>query len=304
MSAEPFADPQLTPFVEEQRRINAQLGTRPPPPDPTALRLPAKDVQLPGAGAPCCRIIDAVDGDGRPAAARGVFLHLHGGGFKHGSAAMADAANSALARALGVATVSIEYRLAPAHTHPAAVDDCIAAALWLLETARTRFGTERLLIGGDSVGATLAVLTLLRLRDGHGAGGRFHGASLVAGNYDLSMTPSQRHSTDALFLSPAHLLETRTAQFPGLEGESLRAPSISPLYADLSGLPPAVFTVGSQDAVLDDSLFMAARWRAAGNAAQLDVYPQATHVFMAVPSAMARAARARIERFLEHCLAH
>lgn len=82
-----------------------------------------------------------------------------------GSAARGDARNARLADALGVTVVSVEHRLAPAKPWPAAPDDCETAALWLIEEARKLFGTERMLIGGASAGATLATTTLLRLRD-------------------------------------------------------------------------------------------------------------------------------------------
>ena len=82
-----------------------------------------------------------------------------------GAAARGDARNVRLADAVGVAVVSVDYRLAPEHPWPAAPDDCETAALWLLELAGTLFGATRLVIGGASAGANLAMATLLRLRD-------------------------------------------------------------------------------------------------------------------------------------------
>ncbi len=90
--------------------------------------------------------------------------------------ARGDEHNRSLAQALGIAVVSVDYRLAPEHPWPAAPDDCEAAALWLLEEAETRFGTRRLAIGGASAGATLAMTTLLRLRD-RGVANRVVGAA-------------------------------------------------------------------------------------------------------------------------------
>ena len=98
-------------------------------------------------------------------ATTGVLLDIHGGGFYLGSAADSDIRNRCLADALGVAVVSVDYRLAPEHPWPAAPDDCETAALWLAENAGPRFGTPILAIGGFSAGATLAMVTLLRLRD-------------------------------------------------------------------------------------------------------------------------------------------
>jgi len=259
--------------------------------------LPPSDIALPERPALSVRVIRPRT---TPVAA---LLHIHGGGFSFGNSSMEDAGNSALASALGIATLSVDYRLAPAHPHPAALDDCEAAALWLVASAAREFGTTKLLIGGESVGAGLSVLTLLRLRDRHDAARYFCGVNLVAGGFDFSMTPSQRASTEALFLSPAKLRATAAAAFPGRDAEGLRDPGISALYADLRGLPPAIFSVGTADAVLDDSLFMAARWRAAGNGAQLEVYEQATHLFLREANAVAAEARQRIARFLERCYA-
>ena len=124
-----------------------------------------------------------------PTQVHGVYLHIHGGGFALGEACISDQRNEAIARECDVAVVSVDYRLAPEHPYPAGPDDCEAAALWLIAQAQVEFGTDRLLIGGESAGGTLAVVTLLRLRDRHGFRG-FSAANLVFGVYDLSGTPS------------------------------------------------------------------------------------------------------------------
>lgn len=294
-------DPALAPLIPELQAFNAKVGVDPPPPPagpPPVDYLPATDESLPARPEVKLHILQAA-----PAGQlRGVYLHCHGGGFKYGAPAMADGNNSELARALSLAVVSVDYRLAPAFTHPAAIDDCEAAALWLLEHCQARFGTRRLLIGGESVGATLAVQTLLRLRDRHQAASVFSGANLVVGGFDFSMTPSQRLSNETLFLNPARLAETREGAFPGRSLDALRSPEYSPLYARLEGLPPAIFSIGTRDSVLDDSLFMSMRWRAAGNRAELQVYPEGTHTFLGGPTGMAREARRRIAEFLRGCL--
>jgi acetyl esterase len=220
---------------------------------------------------------------------RAVYLDIHGGGFFMGSARMDDRANAALAASARVATVSVEYRLAPEHPFPAAVDDCEAAALWLIEHAKREFGTDRLLLGGASAGASLAVSTLLRLRDRHRAAHAFAGANLVFGVYDLAGTPSQRR---------AGVPSYRDLYLPGLDAEQRRHPDVSPLHADLAGLPPALFTVGMADPLLDDSLFLALRWQVAGNEAELALYPESVHGFTLFPTAMARAANERIEAWV------
>ncbi len=153
---------------------------------------------------------------------------------------------------------------------------------------RAEFGTDRLVIGGGSAGGHLSVLTLLRLRDRHDALGAIAAANLVAGAFDLGMTPSQRTSEDALIIPLATLEACYRHFLPGLDREARRDPSISPLYADLTGMPPALFTTGTLDPVLDDSIFLAGRWRAAGSHAELAIYPEAVHGFAAFPTEMAR----------------
>jgi acetyl esterase/lipase len=224
-----------------------------------------------------------------PPEVRAVYLDVHGGGFFMGAPEMDDAANAALARHAKVATVATSYRLAPEHPWPAGPDDCEAAALWLLANAKREFGVERLVIGGGSAGANLAAVTLLRLRDRHQAATRFAAANLVFGVYDVSGTPSQLRQGVASF---------RDLYLPDRDTAARRHPDVSPLYADLSGLPPALFTVGTADYLYDDSLFMALRWRAAGNEAELAVYPDSVHGFTVFPTAMARAANERITRFV------
>jgi acetyl esterase len=235
----------------------------------------------------------------RPA---GVMLHIHGGAWMAGSPEMMDLLNEIIVDRCDVAVVSVDYRLAPAHPYPAGSDDCEAAACWLVEHAADEFGTDRLLIGGESAGAHLAAVTLLRMRDKHPAAEAFRGANLVFGAYDLSRTPSQRGvgvppGTDILDGTgfPLDLL------LRGLSPEQRRDPDVSPLYADLRDLPPALFSVGTNDHLLDDTLFMAARWEAAGNGTELLVYPDTPHGCIALPSVAARFFP-RLVEFLRECL--
>ncbi len=119
-----------------------------------------------------------------PETVRGVYLHIHGGGFMLGRAHHADVALVKLAEQCEVATVSVDYRLAPENPYPAGPDDCEAAAVWLAKNAAREFGSEILFIGGESAGANLSAVTLLRMRDKHGFD-NFAGANLVYGGYDL-----------------------------------------------------------------------------------------------------------------------
>lgn len=208
---------------------------------------------------------------------RGVFLHIHGGGWVLGAADQSDDLTVPLADACNVTVVSVDYRLAPEHPYPAGSDDCEAAALWLIERAAAEWGTDRLLIGGESAGANLSAVTLLRTRDRHEYTDWF-GANLVYGAYDLSDTPSVRQ------LSP-HDNILRRDTMSWFMGHYLpndvdpRHPDVSPLYAPLHDMPRAMFTVGTADPLLDDSLFMAMRWAGAGNETRLEIVPGAVHAF-------------------------
>jgi acetyl esterase len=222
-----------------------------------------------------------------PEEVNAVFLHIHGGGFVTGSPEMTDLLHETLSKDLDLAFVSVDYRLAPEHPYPAGPDDCEAAALWLLEHAEREFGSGRLLIGGESAGAHLAACTLLRMRDRHDAVDRFCGANLVFGIYDLAGTPSQRGVPERPDLLTAELIEYFADLFTsGRSPEERRDPDISPLYADLRGLPPALFTVGAVDHLVDDTLFMASRWELAGNDTELLVYPEGPHGCIGMPSVL------------------
>src|SRR5436305_2818480 len=123
---------------------------------------------------------------------RGLYFHIHGGGWSIGAPDQNDPLLERIADVIGLTTVSAKYRLAPEHPYPAAPDDCEAAALWVIEH-REDFGAAPdapLAIGGDSAGGHLAATTLLRLRDRHGASREFAAAVLQYGAFDLSMTPS------------------------------------------------------------------------------------------------------------------
>jgi acetyl esterase/lipase len=231
-----------------------------------------------------------------PEKPRGIFYHIHGGGWSIGASDQLDPVLERFADNCGLACVSVEYRLAPEHQYPAGPDDCEAAALWILREGTKRFGTTKLAIGGESAGGHLSVVTLLRLRDKHKAT-PFSAALLNYGCFDLGMTPSARNwGTEKLVLPTPTIVGFRKCFLP--PGTDTFIPDVSPLYANLGGMPAALFTCGTRDSLLDDSLFMAPRWLAAGNAAELALYPGACHGFVSIDFPQRDEAVTRMEQFL------
>lgn len=298
--------PDRDQVIEETRAFNAELerllATMPsvhtvPPQETRLARREGRGIFPAPVFLPEARMIE-IDGaasrislrviapEGEPS---GTFLHFHGGGWTLGENDMQDPRLSRLAHATGLTVVSVGYRLAPEHPYPAGPDDCEAAALWLLgEEGRTELGSGPLAVGGDSAGAHLAVITLLRLRDRHRITDAFAAALLQYGGFDLSMTPSQRLWGDRNLVLSGPIIRWFADQFlPDHDREARRDPDISPLFADLSGMPPALFTVGTEDPLLDDTLFMEARWRATGQATELRIWPEAPHGFISLPMRVA-----------------
>ena len=230
----------------------------------------------------------------------GVYLHFHGGGWAMGAADYQDGSLEHLAETAGVAVVSVDYRLAPEHPYPAAADDSEAAAQWLVDNSIAEFGTDRIVAGGSSAGAHLAAGTMIRMRNRHGYTG-FAGANLMYGFFDLSLSPSARNWGDRMLVMNTGLCRWFAEAYTG-EADS-RDPDVSPMYADLRDLAPALFTVGTLDPLLDDTLLFAARWTAAGNMADVEIATGAAHGFASAPTQVGTAARDRVNRFVAERIA-
>ena len=170
---------------------------------------------------------------------KAMFLHIHGGGWILGRPQMNDLGNEHLAQHHSLAVLSVDYRLAPEHPYPAGPDDCEAAAAWLLNHGLEQWGTDKMFIGGESAGGHLAAVTLLRVQDRLGAIDRVLGANLVFGVYDLRGTPSIfDNGGNPDMLDPAGIQFMIESFTPGMSDAERRDPDVSPLFADLSGLPP------------------------------------------------------------------
>lgn len=251
----------------------------------------ARTITIDGPGGDLeLRIIEVGESDG-------VYLHIHGGGWVLGAADMSDMAGEAMATEAGVTVVSVEYRLAPEHPYPAGFEDCVAAARWLIDDGASEFGSDRFTIGGESAGANLAAATLLKIRDDNGYT-EWAGANLVYGWYLPHGTPSVRQwTTEGLILDPDSMAWFRD-RYTGGRDIPMDDPYFSPLSGVLDDMPPALFTVGTWDPLVDDTLFMAMRWLAAGNETELAIYPGGTHAFDALPTQIAVEARNRMHEFI------
>lgn len=227
----------------------------------------------------------------------GAYLFIHGGGWVLGSHTSGDPLLRRLANEAQVAVVSVGYRLAPEHPYPAALDDCVAAAKWLEENAAALgvANPEALAIGGESAGANLAAATLLRRRNHMEL--PFCAAVLTYGVfsaiYDL---PSMKAMWDRRLVLSGPIMEYFSRAYA--PGQDLKHQYISPLYADLKGMPPAIFSVGTLDHLYSDTMLMAAAWEKAGATHEIYEYVDAPHGFNNMPLALARVANDRIIAFL------
>src|SRR5262245_16115786 len=239
--------------------------------------------------------------------ARAVYLHFHGGAMVAGAPEMMDFGHVHMARTYDVAVVSVDYRKAPEYPFPAGPDDGVTVAEWLLDKAESEFGSDRILLGGESAGGYMSAAVLLRIRDELGAADRILGANLVFGRYDFGRSPSQRglrpHEGPDV-LDPETLVWTTDCYLPGMTDDERRDPTISPAFADLHDLPPALFSVGSTDHLVDDTLMMAARYAAAGNDTELFVAPDLPHAFMAFPCGITSAWQQTTDAWITRVLAN
>ncbi|MAE37602.1 MAG: alpha/beta hydrolase [Pelagibacteraceae bacterium] len=228
-----------------------------------------------------------------------IYLHIHGGGHCIGAADMQDQSLEKISRNLSCVVISIEYRLAPDNPYPAAPDDCETVALWLVENSKKEFNTEKIIIGGESAGANLSAVTLQRLKNKNMLE-PFKGANLIYGSYDARLTPStlrKKDSDEVFLLSYEMIRKFRDSYFQG--NIDLSSPDVSPIQGDLSGMPPALFTVGTRDLLLDDSLFMYGRWLSYGSHASILIIAGADHAFNAFQSETTSSVENKISEFIK-----
>ena len=236
---------------------------------------------LPGAKIPETVTVSPVDVESVQAewivpegAAEGAaMLYLHGGGFVFGGLDSHRDIACRLAQAAGLRTLLIDYRLAPEHRFPAALEDAITAYRWLLDGGQA---ADRLVVAGDSAGGGLSVALMTQLKSL--ALPLPKAAVLMSPWVDLANTgDSMARNADLDAMLSPQALEKFASLY--LDGQDANSPLASPLYADLSGLPPVQVLVGSDEVLLSDSERLVAQIEAAGGSADLAVWPKMPHVF-------------------------
>ncbi|ESR26255.1 alpha/beta hydrolase [Lutibaculum baratangense] len=234
----------------------------------------------------------------------GVYVDYHGGGWSVGNARMDDPVNLRIAQRCGMTVVSVDYGLMPRVSLQRIIAECTAAADWVFSHGEREFGARDVFMGGESAGAHLAACAALGLKGSRADFDRLKGIVLFYGAFDLTATPSARRAgPDSLVLHGPSLREGLQKLTPGLTDAERRSPELSPLYADLTGMPPAIILVGTLDPLLDDSRMLAERWREQGGEAELVVAPEAPHAFNRLMTRMARRTNAHVRRWLQERLA-
>ena len=223
---------------------------------------------------------------------RRVILYCHGGGYTSGNLGYSRVLSSKLAHATGYDVLSFEYRLAPEHPYPAAVEDGLRAWDHLMYLG---YGARDVVVAGDSAGGNLALVLCHRLR----AEGRMLPAALILMSPWTDMTASgpsytERAEIDPM-LTPEYIHSVRQAYAPG---HDLRDPNLSPLFGEFTGFPPTLIQVGTHEILYSDAARLHDAMRAAGAECRLEVWNDMWHVFQMFPIKKAAAAMEQTARFL------
>ncbi len=249
--------------VSEQRRLLAELSSAQPLPAGVTVTAAAL------GGVPTAEItIDGIE-------PRHIVLYFHGGVYVLGDAFQAADLASQVGARTRAKVISVDYRLAPEHPYPAAVDDALAAYQALLEGGTA---PADIALAGESAGGALAVATLVNARD--------HGLPLPAAAFAMSpyadltlsgATMQTKREADPLFIPEA--FPPRVADYTS--GHDAALGLISPIFADLSGLPPLIIQAGTHEVLLDDAIRLARQAATADVEVTLDITPRVPHVFQA-----------------------
>jgi monoterpene epsilon-lactone hydrolase len=260
-------------IIEQRRLLRELISAQPLPADVTVTSAAL-------GGVPTAEV--TIDGT----SPRHVVLYFHGGVYVLGDAVQAAALAAQVGRRTSATVISVDYRLAPEHPYPAAVDDALAAYRAVLDGGTA---PSDIAFAGESAGGGLAVATLVNARD--------HGLPLPAAAYlmspyaDLTLagtTMNTKRDADPL-LSP-EALRARVPDYTA--GQDAALPLISPIFADLTGLPPLIIQAGTHEVLLDDAVRLAGQAAVADVQVTLDITPGVPHVFQAYAPILDEAAAA------------
>ena len=219
-------------------------------------------------------------------------LYCHGGGYTSGNLGYSRVLASKLVRSTGLATLSFEYRLAPEHPYPAALEDAFRAWDHLMYLG---YGAKDVVLAGDSAGGNMALVLCLALRR---AGRMLPGALLLMSPWtDMTASGasySERAEADPI-LTNEYIQAVREAYAPGAD---YSRPEFSPLFGDFSAFPPALIQVGTHEILYSDSERLAERMKAAGCYCRLEVWENMWHVFQMAPAKKSAAAMESMAHFL------
>ena len=219
-------------------------------------------------------------------------LYCHGGGYTSGNLGYSRVLASKLVRSTGLDTLSFEYRLAPEHPYPAALEDAFRAWDHLMYLG---YGAKDVVLAGDSAGGNMALVLCLALRR---AGRMLPGALLLMSPWtDMTASGasySERAEADPI-LTNEYIQAVREAYAPGAD---YSRPEFSPLFGDFSAFPPALIQVGTHEILYSDSERLAERMKAAGCYCRLEVWENMWHVFQMAPAKKAAAAMESMAHFL------
>ncbi|KAH7417642.1 Alpha/Beta hydrolase protein [Cadophora sp. MPI-SDFR-AT-0126] len=274
----------------EYRRMRWAGETALPPP----VVLPqALDITIPsrekGRDIPCRLVYpQARKTDEERKGVKGVVMHIHGGGWVLGDEKSHDQLLQFYADVGDLATVSVGYRVAPEDPFPKGPEDCIDAGEYLVKNAESLYGAPLTFIGGESAGAHLSVVTTFHLLKTQPDFKLPGGLLLHFGCYDLSKLPSVKHFPRRIVLNGEIIDHFMNAFLPTQTLEERRTGTISPYYEDFSPfrgrLPSALFTIGTEDPLVDDTVVMSVKWMMFGGEAVVKVYSGACHGFIGFPS--------------------
>lgn len=225
---------------------------------------------------------------------RHVVLYCHGGGYTCGQLGYARILASKLALATGFDVLSFEYRLAPEHPFPAAIEDALAVWDYLMYMG---YGARDVIVAGDSAGGNLALELALKLKEQ----GRAQPRGLLLFSPWTDMTASGKSYRTCKTLDPMLTMEYIAAvreAYTGPDADWTR-PCYSPLFADLRGLPPTLVQVGTNEILKSDSERLVESLQKAGVYAQLEIYPECWHVFQQMPVHRAAMAMESAGRFVQ-----